>query len=174
MPATGEPPTPDGEGLTSFAEDLEAGAGRRRRGTARRRGRVLHEGVVHEDEPTGDAEAGPERARVRSEAHEGPLPPADEAEVAPARLLGADGTPLTDPDTSPRAGPAAASSPEHSGPARHPAGHATVVDPSVFLVMAVRSYLDGLDRYGQDDPRTVDRLARLRETLAVYDGDLDG
>ena len=29
-----------------------------------------------------------------------------------------------------------------------------VVDPTVFLVMAVRSHFEGSDTYGQDDPRT--------------------
>ncbi|MFP4311279.1 MAG: hypothetical protein ACLFS9_04755 [Nitriliruptoraceae bacterium] len=169
MPATGDPPARDGDGLSSFAEDLEAGSARRRRGTARRRGRVLHEGVVHEDH--GLADGGSGRARVRSEAQEGPVPSRGDAEVGPGPLLGADGAPLPAGQVSAPADDAGSTPRDPSEGAHHPGPSTSVVDPSVFLVMAVRSYLDGLDAFGPDDPRTADRLARLRKTLAVYDGD---
>ena len=74
-------------------------------------------------------------------------------------MLGADGAPLpaAGTPTSPAAGAPAAAS------------RGAVVDASVLLVDAVRSYLDGLDRRGPDDEVTRDRLDRLRQTLRAWD-----
>ena len=153
-------PSPSGPGaeeMLALTEELGATPRRARRGTARRRGRLIGEhGEVEPD--TGSA-----TATVRSETAEAgagtpaPTPPPPTPEV-----LDGEGRPIEDPAAVPAAG-------QDAGPGTSRVHH--VVEPAVFLAMAVRSYLDGLDTHGHEHPVTVDRLARLRETLAAHDGD---
>lgn len=194
--ATGGETDAEAAAPSPFEEVLRAEPRRRRRGMARKRGRVIGEGGQVQD-PSWS-----ETAQVRSESEEGYG--GSEEPDGPAELLGANGEPITDPAG---AGPAAAGGSlgadaasggvgagadelgadagggdrggvgRGGGPADG-GGSGRVSTPRVieasaqaaaFLAMAVRSYLDGVDRYGADAELTVDRLERLRETLAVYD-----
>lgn len=170
----------DAEQLIAVAHDLEHGPAPQRRATARRRGRVIHDGEVL-DEPDADA-----TARVRSTFEEGG--DSDEADGPPG-LIDASGMPVTQPSAPrdaasssqtgavpgsdahapQRTGGATSGTAVPGGPDR--ADRAGVPDgqAAAFLAMAVRSYLDGIDRFGADSEVTLDRLARLRETLSVYD-----
>lgn len=155
-PAAGEqqPTAP-----AASTRELHTSPRRARRAPARRRGRVISEGGVVDDDDQ------PRTATVRSEAHEGPAgPPQADAPPEPGGVLDASGqligADMPEPHAAPPAGdPAAAAQ----------AGR--MVDPGVFVVVAARAYLDGLDTYGADHPVTVDRLAALRRTLDVYAGE---
>ena len=132
--------------LLATAREL-AGAGdegahtRMRRGRVRRRGRMI-------SEDGAEVLRGP--SPVRSTAHEPGVgdapPPAPERE-----MLDANGAVLPAEATASRPTTARA------------------IDAGAVLAETVRSYLDGLDDRGPDDPVTVDRLDRLRRTLEQYD-----
>ena len=132
--------------LLATAQEL-AGAGdegahtRMRRGRVRRRGRMI-------SEDGAEVLQGP--AGVRSTADEagmaGTPPPVPERE-----MLDANGAVLPAEATASRPSTARA------------------IDAGSVLAEAVRSYVDGLDARGPDDPVTADRLDRLRRTLEQYD-----
>ena len=148
---------PGAEALEEFAAAAADAPPRARRRTARPRGRTIH---------GGEASAPKAQARVRGAVEEGPAgsdgpsPDAASAGEEPTMLDGA-GSPLAPPPPPPAASGAAAGQEGSAG--------AHVVDPAVFLVAAVRSYLDGLDAHGPAHPVTEDRLLRLRDTLARFD-----
>lgn len=174
----------EAEELVAFARDLEAEEPRQRRAPVRRRGRVIHEGEVL------DAEAHqPVRVRSESEEPAGSDPDEQDADEHVEGLLDASGAVIGGeaPAGSGAAGPGSAGGGSAGGgSAGHgaagggaagpgstplPAGAASPApDAAAFLALAVRTYLDGVDRYGLDSEITGDRLAQLRATLALYQG----
>lgn len=147
---------PAADALEKFAAAAAEAPPRARRRTARPRGRTVYGSEA--SSPQGPA-------RVRGTVEEGPASPGapspEQPQAAPEPpLLDGAGSPLTPP-------PPPTTQPEPVA-AQHSTG-SPVVDPAVFLVAAVRSYLDGLDAHGAAHPVTEDRLLRLRETLARFD-----
>lgn len=180
-PDAGQDLSTDGDAAAAAAEaeppfirELRSTPRRARRTTARRRGRVISEGGIVDDPDQ------PQTATVRSEAHEGE----DTADPAPTEdatvpgVLDATGQVIGAPVDA-GVGPAS-TAPGQQAPAQ-PAGAAAtdpaapggrMVDPGVFVVVAARAYLEGLDAHGADHPVTQDRLDALRRTLDVYAGDV--
>lgn len=151
---------------------------RARPGVARRRGRVIGEGgVVESEEDQG-------LARVRSSSEEAGRDDVEEedddalldASGAVIAGHGGDEAASTSPPTG--AGSEGAHGPGAAASGADPAGMSapplvrSQAPAAAFLALAVRSYLDGVDRHGIDAEISRDRLARLRETLAVYDATL--
>ena len=169
----------EAEELVAFARDLEAEAPRQRRAPVRRRGRVIHEGEVLDD----DAQL---PVRVRSESEEPPGHDPDEQESAEhgAGMLDASGAPIDGgatrgagpvpdaPVPTPGSGPSTppGAAPRVPADAAPPPGAAHTPDAAAFLALAVGTYLDGVDRYGHESEITRDRLTQLRATLALYQG----
>ncbi len=80
----------------------------------------------------------------------------------PAGLLGADGQPL--PDATPSGTAEPETPPQSSSGVR-----GRTLDASVFLVDAVRGYLEAVDQHGLEAAITDDRRTRLRRTLELWD-----
>lgn len=157
--------------LLSTAEELgrnDAPGWRGRASTVRRPRRVVR-GAPSSGRLDDATE--PEQVRVRSTAEEGPAthqpsqppPSPDEPEGG---LLDASGQVIERGIAGPR------DADEAAGPVAAPQGTPPppqVLDASVFLFDAVRGYLDAVDEHGVDAPITVDRRARLRRTLELWD-----
>lgn len=191
--ASPAPPRPfdAADDLLAAAEDLAGSSEegwRSRSSTVRRPRRVVRgnptSGLLDDTEE-------PERVRVRSSAEEvraggGPSPSEDPSSIEDATdspMLDATGQVIRPPAADEQAVVDGRTGPTPGGPddkgstraevaaSREASAtrDAAVLDVSVFLVDAVRSYLAGIDEFGTDHDVTRDRRDRLRRTLELWD-----